>query len=264
MPHISRDPRPSTSPQSVTRVIRILEALCATPEAVSLADLSRTLDTPKSSVASLLRGLSDAGFVVAAENGWRLGAGAFGLGSALIAARRHLHSSDLIREGMRRLAQRSGETVLFAVADIDGENLTYVDVVESRNTLRFSALLGDRRPLYCTAGGRALLAALPDPALSEYLDRLKPAKLTDQTETGKRALARIIDTARETNVAQTIDQASDGITGTASVIREASGNVVGALVVAAPSSRLRDQREALAEFVRAEATAISRALGWLA
>lgn len=264
MPDILREPRPSTSPQSVTRVIRILEALCASPEPVSLADLSRVLETPKSSVAALLRGLSDAGFVVAAENGWRLGAGAFGLGSALIAARRHLHSSDLIREGMRRLARRSGETVLFAVADGDGETLTYVDLVESRNTLRFAALLGDRRPLYCTAGGRALLAALPDAALTGYLDGLRPAKLTERTETGKRKLAEIIASVRETGIAQTVDQASDGVTGTAAVIRDASGSVAGALIVAAPSSRLHDRREELAGLVRAEAAAISRALGFLA
>ena len=97
--------RPQSSPQSVTRVIRILEALCANPGPASLADLARELGTPKSSLAALLRGLSNEGFIVPVDGGWRLGAGAFGLGSALLEARRRLQSSDLgpidIRDSQR-------------------------------------------------------------------------------------------------------------------------------------------------------------------
>ena len=55
--------RRAQSPQSVTRVIRLLEALCASREPLSLADLSRALDTPKSSLAALLRGLAEEQFV---------------------------------------------------------------------------------------------------------------------------------------------------------------------------------------------------------
>src|SRR5262245_32422782 len=125
------DVRRTNSPQSVTRVIHILEALCASPSPMSLADLSRALDTPNSSLAALLRGLAAADFVVSAAGTYRLGPGAFGLGSALLEARRRLQSSELIREGMRRLAERSGETVLLAVRDASGATMTYVEVIES-------------------------------------------------------------------------------------------------------------------------------------
>jgi DNA-binding IclR family transcriptional regulator len=256
------DDRRLNSPQSVTRVIQILEALCASPAPVGLAQLSRDLKAPKSSVSALLRGLVDADFVVAAEGAYRLGPNAFGLGSALLEARRRLQSSDLLREGMRRLAQRSGETVLFAVPDADADTLTYVDVVESRNSVRFAVSIGDRRPLYCTAGGRALLAAQSDAELRRYLDRLKPQQRTAATETGKRRLAELVAEARARGVAQTVDQAAEGVTGTASVIRDAGGTVVGALIVAAPSSRLADRREQLAQLVLEEASAISRILGY--
>ena len=47
--------RRAASPQSVTRVIRILEALGASVRPMSLADLARALDGPKSSLAALLR-----------------------------------------------------------------------------------------------------------------------------------------------------------------------------------------------------------------
>jgi DNA-binding IclR family transcriptional regulator len=256
--------RSTNSPQSVTRVIHILEALCASPTPVSLANLSRALEAPKSSIAALLRGLAAADFVIASEGAYRLGPSAFGLGSALAEARRRLQSSDLIRDGMRRLLDRSGETVLFAVRDAGGEMLTYVDVIESRSSVRFAASAGDRRPLYCTAGGRALLAALPEKDLRRYLERLKPRKLTAHTETNKRALAEAIEAARTTGVGQTVEQASDGVTGTAAVIRDGAGTVIGALVVAAPSSRLQDRRAELVSLVLEEAATVSRSLGYRA
>lgn len=253
--------RQLNSPQSVTRVIQILDALCASPTPVSLANLSRVLNAPKSSIAALLRGLADAGFVVALEGAYRLGPSAFGLGSALLEARRRLQSSDLVRDGMRRLADRSGETVLFAVRDAGGETMTYVDVIESRNAVRFSVSVGDRRPLYCTAGGRVLLAALTDEELRRYLNQLKPQQLTATTEIDKRRLAELIAAAREAGVAQTLDQAADGVTGTASAIHGASGTVIGALIVAAPSARLKERGAQLALLVREEAASISRSLG---
>ena len=49
-----------------------------------------------------LRGLAEADFVVPTEGAYRLGPGAFGLGSALVEARRRYQTSDLVREGMRR------------------------------------------------------------------------------------------------------------------------------------------------------------------
>lgn len=258
---MTADERRANSPQSVTRVIQILEALAASPRPLSLADLSRELGAPKSSMAALLRGLAESDFVSASDGVYRLGPGAFGLGSALLEARRRFQTSDLIRDGMRRLAERSGETVIYAVRDEDAVTMTYVDVIESRNAVRFTVQVGDRRQLYCTAGGRVLLAAGSEDELKRYLDRLKPQKFAAGTETSKARLAEAIDLVRKADVAQTFDEAAEGLTGTASAIRDAAGAVVGALVVAAPSVRWSDKVARLADMVREEASAISRALG---
>lgn len=253
--------RRGPAPQSVTRVIRILEALCARGAPASLADLARELETPKSSLAALLRGLADEGFVVPVDGGWRLGAGAFGLGSALLEARRRLQSSDLIRDGMRRLAERTGETVLLGVADHGGETMTYVDLIEGRSPVRFAVTAGDRRMLYSTAGGRMLLAGMSPQAAGAYLDKLRPARITPDTVTDKAALREAIAQARRDGVAQTVDQAGDGVTGTAAPIRDAADEVIGALIVAAPTGRWHERRAELARMVRGEAELVSRSLG---
>lgn len=258
----TQDDRRFSAPQSVARVIGVLETLCAHPHQVSLAELSRALATPKSSLAAILRGMEEAGLIAGDAGVWRLSPGAFGLGSALVCARQRLQSSDLIREGMRHLALRCGETVLFAVADGDGKTLTYVDIAESRNPLRFAVSAGDRRPLYCTAAGRALLSAANDDELQRYLANLRPTKLTPSTQTNKRELARVIADVRRLGVAQTLNEASDGVIGTAALIRDSSGVSLGALTVAAPSARMGERFEELATLVREEAEAISRSLGY--
>ena len=93
------------------------------------------------------------------------------------------------------------------------------------------------------------------------LSRLKPRRLTVRTQTNKRRLVEAIALVRQRGFAQTVDQASDGVTGTGAAIRDAAGTVIGALVVAAPTSRLRDKGAELTRLVLAEAAAISRSLG---
>ncbi|MEW9856114.1 IclR family transcriptional regulator [Novosphingobium sp. M1R2S20] len=254
--------RRGASPQSVTRVIRVLEALCASAEPLSLADLSRRLGAPKSSLAALLRGLAEEMFVTSADGAWQLGPGAFGLASAITEARRRLQSSDLIREGMRRLADRTGETVLLAVGDAGGDQLTYVDIVESRQVVRYAVSVGDRRPLYATAGGRALLTACSREAVESYLKRIHLDRLTGTTLHSVPELLEALSVARDAGFAQTVDQAADGVTGTAALVRGASGLVIGALVVAAPTPRAHGRLQELAQAVQDEAASISRSLGF--
>jgi DNA-binding IclR family transcriptional regulator len=140
--------------------------------------------------------------------------------------------------------------------------LTYVDLIESRNAVRFAVSVGDRRPLYCTSGGRVLLAADAPDEVRRYLKQLKAQRLTTKTEVDKRKLADVIAATRQKGFAQTIDQASDGVTGTAAAIRDASGSVLGALIIAAPTSRLKNRSSELARLVIEEAAAISRSLGY--
>ena len=256
------DDRRLSSPQSVARVLHILDALCESPDPLSLAELSRLLSTPKSSLAALLRGLVEEDFVLLTDGTYRLGPGAFGLGSALIEARRRLQSPELIRAGMRRLAARTGETVLLGVRDAGAKTLTYVDVIESQNAVRFAVSIGDRRPLYCTSGGRILLSAGTDGELRAYLKQLKPQAFTAHTELDKRRIKDAVVAARDRGVAQTVDQTADGVTGTAAVLRDASAAVLGTLIVAAPNSRLQTRAAELAQLVRDEAEEISRTLGY--
>ena len=53
--------------------------------------------------------------------------------------------------------------------------------IESEKPLRFAVSIGNRRPLYCTAAGKAMLAFLPKQAQCKYLAETKFVKFTFDT-----------------------------------------------------------------------------------
>ena len=250
------------SPLAIGRIIQILENLSLNENSISLTELSKIHDAPKSSLRLLLKGLVEEGLVIQIDGNYSLGPRAFRLGSILLSALRRKRGSELIRDVMQQLSLETGETVLFAVPDEDGTSMTYVDLVESTNAVRFSRSVGDRRPLFCTAGGRMLLATRPSDEVSEYLKNTSLVKFTESSITDKNALAEEIERARIAGVVQTRDQAASDLTGTAAPVRNADGDVIGVLVVAAPSARIETRKEEFVRIVLENANVISRMLGY--
>jgi DNA-binding IclR family transcriptional regulator len=253
----------SSAPLAVTRVLHILEVLSAAERPMNLTRLSQALSVPKSSLVALLRGLVESEFVIFSEKSYQLGPSAFDLASALTEARRRRHASDIIRVGMRDLNKRSGETVLYAVLNTDdATTMTYIDLVESRNAVRISVTIGDRRGLYYTAGGLVLLSAMPDADVRRYLDSAKLKKLTANTEINKAKLLKAIQQARKDHVSCVSDQVEQGVAGVGALIRDAAGNVLGTLILAAPTARLNENRAKLLSLTLQASQTISRNLGY--
>jgi DNA-binding IclR family transcriptional regulator len=250
-------------PMSATRVPQIFSALSAAERPVGLTQLSRTLNVPKTSLIGLLRGLVHARFLVFSDGAYGLGPNAFILGRALVEAGRRLHyTSDIIREGMRELSSRTGETVLFAVLNgNDPWSMIYVDIAESRDPIRLTVSIGDQRPLYCNAGGRVFLAERSDEEVIRYLDASNLEELGQHSEISKAALLRAVQKARVDQVARPLPEAVYGMGGIASLIRGPYEEVMGALIAVAPLARLENGGERLSVEVRDAARAISQNLG---
>lgn len=79
------------------------------------------------------------------------------------------HKPAALHETLERLAALTNETVL--LGRIDGVQVQYASVIHSRQTVRFVAVSGARRPLHRTALGICLLAALPDDRISLLIRR---------------------------------------------------------------------------------------------
>jgi DNA-binding IclR family transcriptional regulator len=250
-------------PLSVTRVLRILQALSVSDKPLSLAELGRQVGAPKTSLIGLLRGLVELNFVTFSDGSYRLGGGAFDLASTMLGARQRLHVGDYTRAGMRDVNRRSHETVLYAVLNEDEPaTMTYVDMIESRGAIRISVGIGDRSPLYCTAGGRVLLAAMPDAAVRRYLSIAPLNAISPMTETDPETLFALVRRAREEQFSCVSDEVVQGITGMAAPVRDSSRAVLGTLIVAGPTARMIEDEDKLRAIILEAAQGISLSLGY--
>jgi IclR family acetate operon transcriptional repressor len=142
-------------PMAPMRVMTLIKALAESRNGLTLTELSISSDIPKSSLANLLRALSEGGFVESENKLYFLGTEMFRITTMIGRSNRFPANSHHILERLRR---ESGETALIGVSNAALEYLVYVDVAESDNSLRFSPNLGERRPIQKAAAGKVLIA----------------------------------------------------------------------------------------------------------
>lgn len=255
-------PQPSprrSSPRSAVRVLQILDTLSDEAGDWSLSALSRALGTPKSSLLVLLRGLTATGHIRQSGGTYQLTGGAYTLASHILSRR---HFPEVARPVLEDVVARTGETAVIGVLSEDGQSTVFVDKVESPSALRFSTKIGDRRALYASAAGHVLLAFGPPDAQQTYIRDVKIRPMTPTAIATKKELRAAIDAARKDGIAVSRNQVTEGVTGFGAPIFGASGELIGALSLAAPSSRAKGKIAELTSLARQAAASISTLMGY--
>ncbi len=230
------------SPRSLTRILGVFGALAHTADGMTLAQLSAALDSPKSSLLTLLRPLVAKSYLTHDGGYYRLGSEIFRLAADIVSTRSF---PRLIRPFMQQLMERSQESVYLAVVDKAAGCVTYVEGIDSPQPVRYMAPLGAPRPLYCSAAGRVLLAYADEAWRERYLKTVVLKPMTDRTLTNRSLLRKEIAKIRETGLAVSIGQAVPGAAGLAAPIFDAQGQVPAALLIGAPIDRFERELPAL-------------------
>lgn len=250
-------------PRALGRALEVLEALARGRDGATLSGLSQRLASPKSSLLYLLRPMTRLGYLVRSADGrYRLGPAAFTLAMAALSNR---ELPELARPFLADLADKSGETALIATMAGDAAVAVYIDKVESQqNPIRYTPRIGERRPLYCSAIGKLLLAYLPPARRQEYLKttRLKP--FTPQTPVTRRDLRRALDEIRSTGLSVSVDEIAEGAAGIAAPVFDRHGQLLAGLVLGAPSQRVLAEQPRLTALVVESARELSRVMGFSA
>jgi IclR family acetate operon transcriptional repressor len=119
---------------------------------MSLNEISRSVGLPKSTAFKYLHTLQRAGFVMHRKDGdsYELGTRFWEL-SQLAGVDRRLREISL--PIMRDLRDLYNETV--NLGTLDGQEVLYLEMVESRHALSMRARVGGRDPAYSTSLGKA-------------------------------------------------------------------------------------------------------------
>ncbi len=243
---------------SVATAIELLKAFSEDEVEIGISTLARRLGVAKSTAHRLAATLVSENLLEQdrASGKYRLGIALFRLGTLV---RRRMNVSEVARPHLFSLRQTTNETVHLAI--LDGTDIMYVYFLESTQAVRMRSDLGLRKPAYCTAEGQAILAFSPPEVVQSVLRKgLKPR--TPRTITDPDALAKALDGVRARGCAVEDEESEVGVRCVAAPIRNDTGEVVAAVGVAGPVSRL--SKKALAAFmphVIATAQAISVSLG---
>jgi DNA-binding IclR family transcriptional regulator len=224
--------------QVLSRAALLLRELSAVSEGLTPIALADRVGLPRSTCYRIVGALCQEGFMRLAPSG-KLHIGA-GLISIAAAGRRELrHEAGPY---LKKLSLELHETVELVV--LDGEDALFTDQYVPQRSLRVVAEVGDRFPLYCSACGKAILAAMP----AEEVERLipKPIKpFTNRTIVDRAALLQDIETARATGVAFDHQEHTLGVSAVGTAIEDAGG-ATAAITVAMPAARLEGQEERIA------------------
>jgi len=256
-----RGTRPGADGQhrAANRVVDILELLAASPDGLTLRDVSAQLEAPKSSLLPLLRALTTRGYATHGRAGdYRLGPRVLDLGAAAPPPRQLL---EVARPAVADLMRRTGETVFLGTLSSDRTAIVYVDKVESDHIIQYTGGVGERRPLHATSIGKAILAFLPQGEREDVLRSLSLARHTERTVTSLPALRASLDEVRRTGVCVTIEELVPGASGIAAPVFDRHGRVAGACAIGGPTDRVRPKLRMLATEVKATARALSARLG---
>lgn len=248
----------AVSVKTIGRVARVLQALAdGAADGMRLSQVGNAVGLGKATVHRLMGALVEVGYVEYDEASrlYRLGFALFALG----ASARHYHVVDLARPALMRLAALTGDTVYLSVRD--GDEALCVDRCTGSFPIRTLTLdIGDRRPLGVGAGSLALLAFQGDADVERVLDSGKAARRDFAAFSGT-ALSRMVAATRSSGYALNDGRIVSAMMAVGVPVRDAGGNVLAALSIAAIRERMDGERldERIAA-LRKEAAELGRVL----
>lgn len=215
--------------QVISRAAGILRLLGQEKDGLSLGQIARAVELPRSTVQRIVSALAHEGFV--SNSG---GYGGITLGSEIhnLANASSYDLRDRIRPFMKQIAERTGETVDLAV--LDKGSMLFIDQVVGSQRLRTVSSIGERFPLTTTANGKAALATLDQASAAKLMiAEIEGQDLPDRTLA---SLLIELEEIRAHGLAVDRDEHTDGISAIGMAVRDANGDVY-SISTPVPSSR---------------------------
>jgi IclR family pca regulon transcriptional regulator len=227
--------RPSGDPDymlSLARGLSVIRAFADTRTPLTVADAARAAGLSRAAARRCLYTLVQLGYAASADGLFTLTPAVLTLGYA------YLGSTSIARVAQPVL-ERVSETVheSSSLAVLDGDEIVYLARAATRRILSIGLSVGSRLPAACTSMGRVLLAALPPPARSACLARVKLTRHTPHTIVDRSRLRAALDRAAAEGYAIVDQELELGLRSLAVPVRRPDGPVVAAINVGVHAGR---------------------------
>jgi len=219
--------------QSLERGLAVIRAFGAEDPELTLSDVARRTGLTRAAARRFLLTLTDLGYVRTDGKQFALTPRVLDLGYAFLSS---LTLPEVAEPHLERLAAELRESN--SVSVLDGDEIVYVGRVPTSRIMRVAINVGTRFPAYATSMGRVLLAGLPEPELTAYLDRAEIVPLTARAIDNAEDLEQELDRVREQGWALVDQELEEGLRSIAAPVRDASGRTIAAVNLSAHASRV--------------------------
>ncbi len=244
---------------TIDKTLSVLEAISQNAKGLSLADIVKSVGIPKTTAFRILEILSAREYVTWNKDNERYYIGI----KALEIGIRGLNGQDIVDVSipyLQELAAAVGETTFLGV--YNNGDVVYLYKAEGTSSIQTTARLGSRRPAYCTALGKAILANLPIEESDRVFEK-KLGKFTEKTVTDRIKLSEEFSNIRREGYSIDDEGIEYGLYCLAVPIYNFTGNVIAAISVSGPITRLTENKAKIIEDVKNMGKVISKRLGFV-
>lgn len=228
---------PSNEHRPTERVLDILELLSTNGNGLTLTELSKALNAPKSSIMPLVHTMTTRKFIYMNPENFKyfIGIAAFSVGSSYT---NHIDALEFIKAEMKHIVSESDETCQLGIQN--RSNLLYIAKEDSSQPIRLVSYVGKQLPLYCTAIGRAILADMePEEIHALYPDGL--TEFTPHTITKWPSLLKELEETKKRGYALEHEESTPDVHCVGISLRN-QGTIFAALSVSIPSYRFSEEK----------------------
>lgn len=227
---------------ALIRGSRVLDAVVASDQPLTVSDLARKLSLPKSTVHGLCGTLVDLGLLS------RRSGNSFLIGPHVMRwANAFLAQTDLTAEFSSlwdSLTVLSDETITLSV--LDGSEVVYIACRNSSSSLGITFRIGMRLPAPFTATGKAILSTMSDAQVRKLLAGHWPQPLTSRSVKNIESLMSELTDCRRRGFSIDDGQTRDGMYCFGTAVRDSSNQVVAGVAVSLLATRVDDRTTDLA------------------
>jgi DNA-binding IclR family transcriptional regulator len=214
--------------QGVQRTMQLLEAFGRQPRPLSLAELAAAAGLDKSAAQRIAHTLQALGYLDRQPAGLVPGKKLLDRGFDFLRVEPLIERALPVLHELRKEIPERIDLSLF-----DDTSVVYAVRLQSKRETFTATLVGRRMPTFCTSGGRAILAALPEAEAEAVLARSDRVPLTPATVTGLPELRARLAEARRDGFALCLEESLRGEITLGAAVRDAAGRPVAAIHVAA-------------------------------
>lgn len=212
---------------ALVRGSRVLDAVMASEQPLTVSDLARQLELPKSTVHGLCVTLVNLGLLTRRNgNSFCIGPHVMRWASAFLARTDLTAEFSALWDNLRVL---TNETITLSV--LDGPEVVYIGCRNSASPLGITFRIGMRLPAAFTATGKAILSTMTESQVRAIMGESWPEPLTPRSVTSIDKLLRELDDCRIRGFSIDDGQTREGMYCFGTPVRDSTNQAVAGVAV---------------------------------